>query len=131
MKARSLPVQDLAEAELILPVPLHKSRLRERGFNQALVLAELFFPEHKKRIATTLLVRSQKTTPQTCLSGNERRKNLKKAFTISRPELVKDRSVILIDDVFTTGTTLNECAKTLKKHGARSVQALTLARVVG
>jgi len=131
LKARSLPAEDLATPEIIIPVPLHRQRLRERGFNQAVVLAALFFPDDKQRIDVDVLIRTRWTPPQTGLSGKDRRQNLKNAFDVQKPEQVKGKSVLLIDDVLTTGTTINECAKTLKKYGAIDVQALTLARVVG
>jgi ComF family protein len=123
------PLTDLDQPELIVPVPLHRSRLRERGFNQALVLARFLFPEQGKKIVPDLLVRTKNTHPQVSLSGQERRRNLKGAFAVQRPERLEGRLVLLVDDVYTTGTTLNECAKVLKAQGAAEVQALTLARV--
>ncbi len=131
LKTKSSPVTDLATPNIIIPVPLHVKRLRQRGFNQAVILANLFFPDNKDRINVNLLIRTRKTTPQTGLSGKDRRKNLKNAFDVRIPTKLTGKSVLLIDDVFTTGTTLNECAKTLKDYGAANVQALTFARVVG
>jgi ComF family protein len=131
LKARSLPAEDLAAPEIIIPVPLHRQRLQERGFNQAAILAALFFPDAKQRICVDALSRTRRTPPQTGLRGKDRRKNLKNAFAVDRSSQVKGKAVLLVDDVFTTGTTLNECAKILKKYGAADVQALTLARVVG
>lgn len=115
--------------DLILPVPLHAKRLKERGFNQALFLAQAFFPQYKKRIYPDLLRRTRETTPQTGLAGADRRRNVRKAFLVRDPEKVKDKTVLLVDDVFTTGTTVNECAQTLKRAGCGEVQVLTLARV--
>jgi ComF family protein len=120
---------DLAPPELIVPVPLHPTRLRERGFNQALVLARFLFPEQRGLIAPDLLLRTRVTHPQVSLSGRERRQNLGGAFAVSQPGRVPGRRVLLVDDVFTTGTTLNECAKVLVAAGAAGVEALTLARV--
>ena len=124
-----LPLADLATPELIIPVPLHRRRLRSRGFNQALVLARFLFPKAGRRIVANLLVRTRWTDPQTALSGRERRQNLVGAFTVSKPERIVGQRILLIDDVYTTGTTLNECARVLKKNGAAQVEALTLARV--
>ena len=121
--------RQLTIPDLILPVPLHAKRLRERGFNQALFLAQAFFPEHKNLIYPDLLVRTRPTVSQTGLSGTDRRRNVRKAFLVRDPEKVKEKTVLLVDDVFTTGTTVNECAQTLKKAGCREVQVLTLARV--
>lgn len=112
-----------------MPVPLHVTRLRERGFNQAHLLARAFFPQQTNRIEATLLERTKKTEPQTRMSGAERRKNLKNAFRVNKPAMVFGKTVVLVDDVFTTGTTVNECARTLLRGGAKEVQVLTLARV--
>lgn len=123
------PLADLAPPELIIPVPLHAKRLKSRGFNQALVLARFLFPAQRKRIAPHLLIRIRSTEPQTTLSGRERRQNLTGAFAVRHPDRIRGRHLLLVDDVFTTGTTLNECAKVLMGHGAARVEALTLARV--
>lgn len=119
---------DLADADWIVPVPLHPSRLRERGFNQALLLARALFPKDR-RIAPDLLVRTRPTEPQTNFNGTARRANLKNAFGVVKPHRLKGKNILLIDDVFTTGTTVNECARVLKKAGAAEVMVLTLARV--
>jgi len=116
-------------ADLIFPVPLHPAKLRQRGFNQAVLLARTFFPDQKKKIALQNLERVRRTDPQTSLSGKVRRRNLKNAFEVRNPGMVKGKNVVLVDDVFTTGTTVNECAKELKKAGALEVRVLTLARV--
>ena len=118
------------QTELILPVPLHWRRLRERGFNQALVLARELFADHKDRISFDLLVRTRWTEPQINFSGAERRRNVRHAFAVTDPGKIKGKSVMLVDDVFTTGATANECARVLKKAGAETVLVLTLARVV-
>jgi ComF family protein len=114
------------EADLITPVPLHPSRLRQRGFNQALLLAQAF-PEVP--LERQLLARQRHTPPQAGLNPKERRDNVKGAFAVLRPELVKRKSILLIDDVFTTGATVKECAKVLRRAGAREVNVLTVARV--
>ncbi len=118
-----------SSADLILPVPLHPRRLRERGFNQALLLAQAFFPAERHLIDPQLLIRSKWTPPQTALSGQTRRRNLKGAFTVTDPARLAGRAVLLVDDVFTTGSTANECARTLRRNGATEVRVLTLARV--
>ncbi len=118
-----------APPDLILPVPLHDRKLRQRGFNQAVLLARAFFPKNKRLIKTNLLFREINTEPQTSLSGKARRRNLKNAFALREPEQVRGKIIVLVDDVFTTGTTVNECARVLKKAGAGRVEVLTLARV--
>lgn len=112
----------------IVPVPLHPDRLRQRGFNQALLLARCFFPANRA-VRAGLLERHRPTPPQTGLSGKVRRRNLQGAFRVPAPAEVAGKSVLLVDDVFTTGTTANECARVLRRAGAAAVQALTLARV--
>lgn len=127
--ADNLPhLAEVAGADLIMPVPLHPTRLRERGFNQALLLARALFPKDR-RIVTSLLVRCRPTKPQTSFNGAARRTNLKNSFAVLKPHLLTGKRILLVDDVFTTGTTVNECARVLKKAGAVEVMVLTLARV--
>ena len=126
----SLPEPPWSTApDLILPVPLHPERLRQRGYNQAALLARAFFPHQRKLIRTDLLLRTRPTVAQTTLSGRARRQNLKGAFGLREPAQVEGRRILLVDDVFTTGTTVNECARLLKKAGADEIGVLTLARV--
>ena len=116
------------EPDLILPVPLHISRLRWRGFNQAVLLAKTCFPFWKDRIRVDLLQRHKKTVPQLGLTGAERRSNLRGAFSVRKPKEISGRRVLLVDDVFTTGSTLRECADVLRAAGAADVAAFTVAR---
>lgn len=118
------------DCQLILPVPLHLQRLRVRGLNQAGVLARLLFSGWERKICPDGLIRTRNTVPQTELRGADRRKNLKEAFQVNGSLPVAGAIVCLVDDVFTTGTTLEECSRVLKSHGARKVKAITLARVV-
>lgn len=119
-------------ADLAVPVPLHKKRLRQRGFNQALVLVKHWgrnngqFPPVEARA----LARVRWTQTQAGLKAKERAKNIRGAFAVVRPDLVRGKNVLLVDDVFTTGATANECAKALLKAGAKKVDVLTLAVVV-
>jgi ComF family protein len=119
--------RELADAaDLLVAVPLHVRRLKERGFNQALLLAQAF-PD--KPLAREALIRVRHTVPQSGLNPRERRENVKRAFAAPRPEDLKGKNVLLIDDVYTTGATVRECAKVLLKAGAREVNVLTVARV--
>jgi len=115
--------------ETIIPVPLHYKRLRERGFNQALVLGKVLGKKIRKRISVRALRRIRYTLPQVQLDHSERERNVRGAFEVQNRREVKDKALLLIDDVFTTGATVNECAKVLKKSGAKAVFVLTLARV--
>lgn len=117
------------DADVLVPVPLHRKRLTRRGLNQSLEIARIAFPHLRKKIVPNLLIRSKNTKPQTELNGIARRRNLRGAFRVSDEKMVKDKKIILIDDVFTTGTTIAECSKTLKKAGASEIYAWTVARV--
>jgi ComF family protein len=120
---------------LIVPVPLFRLRERERGFNQARLLAEglrnrlgTMPGATKAKIASGLLVRTRATLPQTRLKIQARKENVRGAFAVVKPELVQGRQIVLVDDVMTTGATMSACAEALKKAGAAKVYALSVAR---
>ena len=115
-----------ADADLLVPVPLHPRRLRHRGFNQALLLAGAF-PEAK--VSLEALARVRHTPPQVGLNPKERRDNVHQAFAVARTEEVKGKNVLLVDDLYTTGATVRECARVLRRAGAARVEVLTVARV--
>jgi ComF family protein len=123
----------LQEADLIVPVPLHYFRLIRRGFNQSVWLAAALSRTSGVRLSVDALKRTRATPIQGGLSAEGRRRNVQGAFSArkSRIGLVKDRRVLLIDDVLTTGATAEACARALKKGGAACVDVLTLARVAG
>ena len=115
-------VRESFSGNLVIPVPLHRSRERTRGFNQAeLIAAGLDVP-----VASRILRRRKDTPSQTGLSRGERRRNLAGAFEV-RGKV--SGTVIVVDDVYTTGSTMNEIARTLKRAGAGRVEVLTVARV--
>lgn len=121
---------DLHGAQLLLPVPLHAKKLKRRGYNQSALLARalggiLHLPE-----AEDVLVRVRNTPSQTGFGREGRLQNMRGAFACVRPEAVKGKTVLLIDDVATTGATLEGCAEALKAAGAKKVMAYTLAREV-
>lgn len=122
--------KDLSEPDIILPVPLHIKRLRERKFNQALLIAQTCFSENKYKVIPDMLVRHRATLPQTGLNGTERRKNLSRAFSLKSQYEINNKNILLVDDVFTTGQTVHECAKVLRKAGAKRIEVFTLARAV-
>lgn len=113
--------------DLIIPVPLHPARERERGFNQAALLAELL-ANSMNVPARPVLERIRYTTTQTAYDRAERMENLAGAFRLRKNRDVRDLRVLLIDDVLTTGSTLSECAHVLRDAGATSVHAATAAR---
>lgn len=121
-------MERLVQADLLIPVPLHPSRLREREFNQALLLCDVLRAGSGLPVIPDGLERIRVTPPQIGLSHKERRRNVRGAFVPKRPDRIEGRRVILIDDVFTTGATANECARVLKKAGADRVFVLTVAR---
>lgn len=116
--------------DLIMPVPLHKKRLRGRGFNQALLLGEMYSTHWKIPLDRHNLRRIRWTEPQVSLSAGDRRTNVKGAFAVQDSGLVSGRRVLLVDDVLTTGSTVEECALMLKRAGAVDVSVITVARAL-
>ena len=114
--------------ELIIPVPLHAKRLRERGYNQALMIAAKIAKWSRIPLARHSLVKIRATRPQTELRKTERQKNLKKAFLIAKP--IKARHVALVDDVLTTGATVKEITRILRRHGVLQVDVWCVARAI-
>jgi ComF family protein len=115
----------LQSADLVVPVPLHRSRQRVRGFNQAVEIAR-----HLPAPSAPMLTRIRATSSQTDLPAARRHANVRDAFALRRGAQVHNLVVVLVDDVSTTGATLDACARVLRAAGAREVRALTLARVV-
>ena len=123
----------LNETDLIVPVPLHRSRLWKRRYNQAAILAERIAKLCARTHDPMVLERKRPTASQGEMpSAKARRRNMLGAFRVlpEKSDRVKGRSILLVDDVFTTGATLDACARALKRAGAARVDALTLARVV-
>ena len=120
----------LDSLDLIMPVPLHAQRLREREFNQSLLLADRVARHLNIPVSVANLIRIASSPAQTTLSRKGRLKNLRGAFALHHPESIEGKRILLIDDVYTTGTTVNECAKTLRKGGSGDVFVLTLGRTV-
>jgi ComF family protein len=124
--------------DLILPVPLHLKKIRKRGFNQAYLLVRSWkylagqqrFRRSNVSIERNLLVRTAATAPQSALGRAKRAVNVKNAFELDGRDKIKDQRILLVDDVYTTGSTVNECARLLLNCGARHVDVLTLARAV-
>jgi ComF family protein len=116
--------------DAIIPAPLHRERLMQREFNQATVLAKGLAHYLHVPMLEQLLVRVRSTRPQVELSGRERRQNVKQAFAVTDAAALEDKQVLVVDDVFTTGATLGEIARTIKVAGARQVDVFALARVV-
>ena len=116
--------------DLLLPVPLHRKRLRIRGFNQAVLLGAFWSSCWKIPLDRRNLRRIRWTEPQINLSAVQRRENVKGAFSVQDPAAIDGRRVLLVDDVFTTGSTVEECAAVLKRAGAADVSVVTVARAL-
>ncbi len=125
----SLPL-DGDNYDLVIPVPLHHRRLRWRGFNQAAMLGFTVARKIDCMLDVVTLARIRDTPPQTWQDSAQRRQNVRGAFAVTRPDRIANRSLLLVDDVMTTGATLDECARILLAAGARKVDVFTLARAV-
>lgn len=122
-------VRIIGGTDIFVPVPLHPKRLWRRRFNQSALIAQEMAKRTGHDCIPDALLRLRATVPQKGLNRKERNDNVKYAFAVNPKRMVADKNITLIDDVFTSGATLNECARTLKKAGAAAVYVLTVARV--
>jgi len=126
------------EIDMVLPIPLHARRWRQRGFNQAQMLVDAWAKLERRGTrdecrfpkARDIFVRSRPTAPQTGLGKPERRRNIRGAFKVVDRAVIEGRSILLVDDVYTTGATAAEAARELKENGAQAVDVLTIARTM-
>jgi ComF family protein len=123
-------LEQIPPCDVVLAVPLHPARLRDREFNQALLLAERIATRLRCPLSLDHLVRVRATLPQTELNREERSRNVRNAFLVRRPMDLEDRAILLVDDVLTTRATVNECAKALRTAKVKSVIVLALAQRV-
>jgi ComF family protein len=114
---------------IIVPVPMHIKKKRRRGFNQAEEIAKLISQSATIPLSTTL-IKTKETKPQMELNRNERIENIKNCFEIKNKKEIENKTILLLDDVYTTGTTMNECAKVLKENGAKEIWGVTIAREI-
>lgn len=129
LMVRCFPNTYLAgKADIVVPVPIHHSRLVERGFNQAIELSRRFCKRVSLPMETSALYRVKRTKHQVNLPYDQRATNIEGAFAVKDAGKIAGKRVLLIDDVFTTGATLNEAAKVLREAGASAIYAYTLAR---
>ena len=117
------------ESDFLIPVPLHKSRHRERGFNQSEIVAEEVSKITGLSVLKNALKRKKNTKDQTNLSPQQREENVRGAFVVTQPDMINGKNIILVDDVITTGATLSECARMLKQAGAEKILGMTIAVV--
>lgn len=121
----------LQDATLIVPVPLSKKRLLERGFNQAAVLSKILAEEAAVKLDEYSLVRKIHTPMHRVgMDGKARALSVDNAFAVTRPKLVAGEKILLVDDLYTSGATVSNCAKVLKENGAATVRVYTLARTL-
>lgn len=123
-----LSTLDIPSVEAIIPVPLSKKRLIQRGFNQSYLLSMPVSEKLTLPLLDDLLLKTRDTPPQSLLTREERLKNQKGSFKVNSKYKRIPSRVVLVDDVVTTGATLNECARILKKEGVKEVYVITLAR---
>lgn len=128
-------LRDLPDAIAVVPVPLHASKQRERSFNQTVLLADAAVralrrahPQMQIEFSARAMERQRRTPSQSGLTPRQRRMNLRGAFSVREPKRIAGRTVLLIDDIYTTGATAGECTRTLLQAGAASVYVATLAR---
>jgi ComF family protein len=115
-------------ADFLVPVPLHRARRRDRGFNQSRLLARELAKGRGTKVLGGALAKSRNAPPQAGLRAAERERNVVGAYVVRRPDRIRGRTLILVDDVTTTGATLRECARVLMQAGAKEVRAITLAQ---
>lgn len=120
--------QKIGECDLIIPVPLHRRRLAERGYNQADTIARYLGTIINRPVNSSVLIRARPTKQQATLNRNERLKNVVDAFACVSKKNIINKKIFLIDDVYTTGSTMRECTRILRATGAESVCGFTLAR---
>lgn len=130
MAAYEYPGFCITDYSLIIPVPLHPRRLRERGFNQAVILAREVAKRFPIELDFLTLKRKALTETQVSLGRQQRRENVRGAFGVDRRQKIERQRILLVDDVYTTGSTVRECAQVLKQNGAAEVAVLTLAMAV-
>ncbi len=124
--------RELADPVMV-PVPLHADKMWQRGFNQAELIAEAAarkLPIKGLQLKASVLRRMRATESQTGLTRHQRRENIRGAFVVTRPAEIAGREILLVDDVFTTGTTVSECARVLRRAGTGRVWVATVARVL-
>jgi ComF family protein len=113
--------------DLIIPVPIHAKRYAQRGYNQSEIIGKVVAHNFHKRCETKVLIKTKNTVMQSTLKNEDRVKNILGAFSVRHTKRIESKNILLIDDVYTTGATVNECARVLKKFGAEKVIVLTVA----
>ena len=118
----------LKKYDIIIPVPIHKKRKLQRGYNQTQLIAKEISKNIDIKLCNNVLVKKKNTIAQSKLNKNKRKQNIKGAFKALNVQNIQGKSVLLFDDIYTTGSTANECSKILKEAGAKTVGVLTIAK---
>ncbi len=121
-------LKEKPQADFVIPIPCHKHKLKKRGFNQATEIALKLSKFLEIPLLDDVLIKTKQTPPQMRLTRQEREENVKGVFLCKKPEIMVDKKILLIDDILTTGATIEECAKILKNAGAKEVCAIVVAR---
>ena len=118
----------LEKYDIIIPVPIHKKRRLKRGYNQTELIAKEICKNISLELKTGVLIKQKNIKAQSELNKNERKQNIKNAFEIKNINEIIDKKILLFDDIYTTGSTVNECSKILKKAGAKQIGVVTIAK---
>ena len=114
--------------DIIIPVPISKKRLKERGYNQSELIAKEIAKVVRKEICSNILIKKKENKKQSELNQDERIKNVQGVYKVINVQKIKDKTVLLVDDIFTTGNTVNECSKALIQAGAKKIGICTIAK---
>ena len=119
----------LEKYDIIIPVPIHKKRKKQRGYNQSELIANDLATNIKDlKCENNILIKQKNTLPQSSLNKNQRKNNLKDAYKVINQEKIINKKIILFDDIYTTGSTAKECSKILKASGAKEILVLTISK---
>ena len=118
----------LKKYDIIIPVPIHKKRKAQRGYNQTQLIASKISKYVGIKLCDDVLIKSKNTIAQSKLNKNKRKQNIKGAFKILNSEKIQGKNILLFDDIYTTGSTVNECSKILTRAGAKRIGVLTIAK---
>ena len=114
--------------DIIVSVPIHKKRKQTRGYNQSELIAKEIAKKLNIKYTNNVLIKTIDTVPQSTLSQSQRTSNVLRIYKVINSQIIKDKNILLIDDIYTTGSTVNECSKVLKQNGAKLVDVLTIAK---
>ncbi len=121
-------IEKIKSYDIILPVPISSKRNKERGYNQSELIAREISNMAQLQMKTKVLYKTKNIVPQSTLNKKEREKNIQDAYSIKNVEIIHNKKILIFDDIYTTGSTVNECSKILKENGANNIGILTIAK---